>query len=64
RPEDRIVLIVFDATLAAGQRPSTTEEALEVGWFAPADIPWAGLAFWSTELALRDAISRRPAPPA
>jgi ADP-ribose pyrophosphatase YjhB (NUDIX family) len=52
RPQDRVVLIVYRAT-ALGQ-PRPTEEALEVRAFAPAAIPWAALAFWSTELALRD----------
>lgn len=30
-------------------------ESVEVRAFAPADIPWEELAFWSTERALRDA---------
>jgi ADP-ribose pyrophosphatase YjhB (NUDIX family) len=53
RAEDRVVLIVYRA-LAIGQ-PRSTPEAVEVRWFAPSEIPWAELAFWSTELALRDA---------
>jgi 8-oxo-dGTP diphosphatase len=53
RPEDRVVLIVYRA-LALGQ-PRTTPEAPEVHAFAPGEIPWEELAFWSTELALRDA---------
>ncbi|MGZ4227262.1 MAG: NUDIX domain-containing protein [Solirubrobacteraceae bacterium] len=53
RAEDRVVLIV-DRALAIGQ-PRTTPEAVEVRSFAPSEIPWAELAFWSTELALRDA---------
>ena len=47
------MLIVYRA-LAIGQ-PRTTPEAVEVRSFAPSEIPWAELAFWSTELALRDA---------
>jgi ADP-ribose pyrophosphatase YjhB (NUDIX family) len=54
RPGDRIVLIVFFAR-ALGE-PRTTEEAAEVRAFAPAEIPWDELAFWSTERALRDAL--------
>ena len=54
RAEDRIVLVVFHATTT--QTPRTTEEATEVTAFAPADIPWDELAFWSTERALRDAL--------
>jgi ADP-ribose pyrophosphatase YjhB (NUDIX family) len=54
RPEDRIVLVVYAATPRGV--PRTTEEATEVAAFAPADVPWAELAFWSTERALRDAL--------
>jgi 8-oxo-dGTP diphosphatase len=52
RADDRVVLIVYRA-LAVG-RPRTTPEAVEVRTFAPAEIPWEELAFWSTELALRE----------
>jgi ADP-ribose pyrophosphatase YjhB (NUDIX family) len=55
RADDRVVLIVYRAR-ALG-RPQTTPEAVEVHAFAPAEIPWPELAFWSTELALRDALS-------
>jgi ADP-ribose pyrophosphatase YjhB (NUDIX family) len=54
RPEDRVVLIVYRAR-AIGP-PHTSPEAVEVGAFAPAEIPWDGLAFWSTEQALRDVL--------
>jgi ADP-ribose pyrophosphatase YjhB (NUDIX family) len=54
RNEDRVVLIVFLAR-AVG-RPRTTPEAIEVRSFAPTDVPWGELAFWSTERALRDAL--------
>lgn len=53
RSDDRVVLIVYRAR-ALGE-PSTSPEAVEVRSFAPADIPWGELAFWSTERALRDA---------
>ena len=53
RAEDRVVLIVYRA-LALGT-PQTTPEAVEVGLFHPPEIPWGQLAFWSTELALREA---------
>jgi ADP-ribose pyrophosphatase YjhB (NUDIX family) len=53
RPEDRVVLIVYRAR-ALGQ-PWTTPEAVEVRAFAPGEIPWEELAFWSTAMALRDA---------
>ncbi len=56
RPEDRVVLIVYRAR--AFGRPRTTPEAVEVRAFAPAQIPWAELAFWSTEQALRDVLAQ------
>jgi ADP-ribose pyrophosphatase YjhB (NUDIX family) len=52
RPQDRVVLVVFDA-IARGA-PQTTDEAPEVRAFAPGELPWDELAFWSTEQALRD----------
>ena len=52
RAEERVVLIVFAATI--GDEPQTTPEALQVEAFAPDEIPWQELAFWSTTNALRD----------
>lgn len=52
RPDERIVLIVFTATLAGTPQP--TEEATEVRAFARTAIPWDGLAFWSTARALEE----------
>jgi ADP-ribose pyrophosphatase YjhB (NUDIX family) len=54
RADERVVLIVFRA-LAVGE-PRTTPEAVEVRPFGRTEIPWSELAFWSTELALRDAL--------
>jgi ADP-ribose pyrophosphatase YjhB (NUDIX family) len=54
RADDRVVLVVY-AARALGT-PQTTAEATEVRAFAPADVPWDELAFWSTERALRDAL--------
>jgi ADP-ribose pyrophosphatase YjhB (NUDIX family) len=54
RGDDRVVLIVYRAT-ALGE-PHTSPEATEVRAFAPAELPWDELAFWSTERALRDAL--------
>jgi ADP-ribose pyrophosphatase YjhB (NUDIX family) len=54
RADVRVVLVVFHArALGAG---SETDEATEVRAFAPAQIPWDELAFWSTTAALRDAL--------
>jgi ADP-ribose pyrophosphatase YjhB (NUDIX family) len=56
RPEDHVVLIVYAATTA--QTPQPTAEATEVRAFAPRELPWDTLAFWSTERALRAFIAR------
>lgn len=57
RADDRVVLIVY-AARALGE-PGTSPEATEVRAFAPDAVPWAELAFWSTERALRDALAGR-----
>lgn len=54
RAQDRVLLVVFDAVPRGV--PSTTPEAPEVRAFAPADVPWDELAFWSTRRALRDVL--------
>ncbi len=53
RDDDRVVLVVYRAR-ALGT-PRTSPEAVEIRAFALDQIPWKELAFWSTELALRDA---------
>jgi 8-oxo-dGTP diphosphatase len=55
RPQDRVVLVVYDAVPLG--TPRTTPEAPEVRAFAPGDVPWSELAFWSTEQALRDVLA-------
>lgn len=54
RADERVALIVYHARPAPGLTPTTSEEATEVRAFAPAELPWDELAFWSTERALRD----------
>ncbi len=54
--DERIVLIVFAASIH--QEPQTTAEALQVQAFAPDEIPWEELAFWSTTNALKDFLAR------
>jgi 8-oxo-dGTP diphosphatase len=56
RAEERVVLIVFAARIA--DEPQTTPEALQVEAFAPDEIPWQELAFWSTTNALKDFLAR------
>jgi ADP-ribose pyrophosphatase YjhB (NUDIX family) len=58
RAEDRVVLAVFEAR-ALGI-PRETDEASEVRAFAPDELPWDELAFWSTTRALRDARAATP----
>lgn len=55
RADERVALVVFAATTT--REPRTTAEATEVRGFAAAGLPWDELAFWSTELALRDALA-------
>jgi ADP-ribose pyrophosphatase YjhB (NUDIX family) len=55
RPQDPIVLVVFEALPHDTPQPSA--EATEVQAFGPHEIPWDELAFWSTEQALRDALA-------
>ena len=52
RADERVVVIVFVAELAGV--PRATEEALEARAFAPDDLPWDELAFWTDAAALRD----------
>jgi len=55
RAQERTVLVVFNArALGIGRE---TAEASEVRAFAPAELPWGELAFWSTDRALRDALA-------
>jgi ADP-ribose pyrophosphatase YjhB (NUDIX family) len=56
KPDERVVLIVFAAQIE--QQPRTTPEALQVEAFAPDEIPWQELAFWSTTNALKDFLAR------
>lgn len=55
RADTRTVLVVFNAR-ALGIAHETAE-ASEVRAFAPTELPWDEMAFWSTEQALRDALS-------
>jgi ADP-ribose pyrophosphatase YjhB (NUDIX family) len=52
RPEQRVVLIVYAAEPLGV--PQVSDEATEVVAFAPDELPWERLAFWSTAQALKD----------
>jgi mutator protein MutT len=56
RPDERIVLVVYIARTR--DEPQVTAEATEVRAFAEDELPWDELAFWSTELALRELVGR------
>lgn len=56
RGSERVVLVVYRAR-ALGV-PATSAEATEVAAFAPGELPWNELAFWSTEQALRDVLGQ------
>ncbi len=56
RGTERTVLVVFAARALGVARE--TDEASEVRAFAPEELPWDELAFWSTEQALRDVLAR------
>ena len=58
RLEAAVVTIAFEARIVGGV-PMVTPEALEVRAFAPADIPWSGIAFNTTQWALRDWLALR-----
>jgi len=58
RLEAAVVTIAFEARIIGGA-PTVTPEALEVRTFAPADIPWSGIAFNTTLWALRDWLAVR-----
>jgi ADP-ribose pyrophosphatase YjhB (NUDIX family) len=58
RLEAAVVVIAFEARVIAGTF-TPNPEALEIQAFAPADIPWSGIAFKTTFWALRDWLRRR-----
>ena len=64
RVDHGIVVVVFRSRRVSG-RPLAGPEALDTAWFGPGQIPWADLAFETTEAALRDWVraSARPGPP-
>ncbi len=55
RADTRTVLVVYEARALGVPKP--TEEASEVRAFAPDELPWDELAFWSTARALRDVLA-------
>jgi ADP-ribose pyrophosphatase YjhB (NUDIX family) len=58
RLEAAVVVVAYEARITGGT-PELTPEALEIRAFAPAAIPWSGIAFSTTRWALRDWLDRR-----
>ena len=58
RLEASVVTIAYEARIVGGTA-APTPEATEVVAFAPERIPWAGIAFKTTTIALRDWFERR-----
>jgi ADP-ribose pyrophosphatase YjhB (NUDIX family) len=54
RPQVGIVLVVYEAESDTEAALVGDDESLQVRWFAIDEIPWTGLAFETTEAALRD----------
>jgi ADP-ribose pyrophosphatase YjhB (NUDIX family) len=63
-PQNPIAAVVVYLARPGRESPGLSDEANEVRYFAPAEIPWEEIAFRTTEAALRDwlklAASPRP----
>jgi len=57
RLEAAVVVLAFEARIIGGE-PRTSPESLEVAPFAPAAIPWEGIAFKTTYWAIVDWLAR------
>jgi ADP-ribose pyrophosphatase YjhB (NUDIX family) len=57
RLEAAVVVLAFEARIIGGE-PRTSPESLEVATFAPAAIPWDGIAFKTTYWAIVDWLAR------
>src|SRR5262249_24877423 len=53
RLEAAVIVVAFEAPIVGGEL-RTSREALEVRPFAPADIPWSGIAFKTSYYVLAD----------
>lgn len=62
RPQVGIVLVAYEGESASDAAVVGDAESLQVRWYAPEEIPWADLAFETTEAALRDWLARRASP--
>lgn len=58
RPHVGIVLVVYEGTSETDEAVAADHESMRVEWVLPREIPWAELAFETTEAALRDWLNR------
>ena len=63
-PQNPIAAVVVYLAAPGRERPALSDEASEVRYFAPAEIPWEEIAFRTTAAALGDWIKLAGAPPA
>lgn len=54
KADERVMLVVYEGRIQ--DTPQATDEAPTVQAFAPDELPWDEMAFWSTTAALRDAL--------
>jgi ADP-ribose pyrophosphatase YjhB (NUDIX family) len=56
-PQNPIAAVVVYIARPGRERPGLSDEASEVRYFAPAELPWPEIAFRTTDAALRDWIA-------
>jgi ADP-ribose pyrophosphatase YjhB (NUDIX family) len=63
-PQNPIAAVVVYLARPGRESPGLSDEASEVRYFAPDEIPWEEIAFRTTEAALRDWIELAALPSA
>ncbi len=58
-PRNPIASVIVYLAEPGGEPPALSDEAVEVRYFAPTNIPWDGLAFRTTTDALTDWVASR-----
>jgi ADP-ribose pyrophosphatase YjhB (NUDIX family) len=62
-PQNPAAAVVVYLARPGGESPGLSDEASEVRYFGPTEIPWEEIAFRTTDAALRDWIELVAAPP-
>jgi 8-oxo-dGTP diphosphatase len=62
-PQNPAAAVIVYLARPGGESPGLSDEASEVRYFGPAEIPWDEIAFRTTDAALRDWIKLATAPP-